>query len=297
MAVNDSMRLFHLPVLLFALMCVVAKRDDLYRLIDRDLICDDQSITHSFTAHSLSTCATACKLKPSCGMFAVNHVYDNASVKEYRPKKNVQLTCVLCKSNNLTSVVEKKGWSIYMKWLKEARFHILDTDNKSSAPDISPLEMWHIDCNHPDITTKKNGAIIGIWDDKDGFRDLDKVKCFNWDAADLFSEKPARLLYIYLEDYRQCPKDYVLTAITASNAAFRNVDNGKCSPLRPPFHIDYDHCVTVNSDGRDGGTVDKWRPWRVQCPTAGPQVAVSLHRRRRIHTGLKCCVLKGLTVD
>ncbi|GBN50326.1 hypothetical protein AVEN_71542-1 [Araneus ventricosus] len=134
-------------------------------------------------------------------------------------------------------------------------------------------------------------------DDKDGFRDLDKVKCFNWDAADLFSEKPARLLYIYLEDYRQCPKDYVLTAITASNAAFRNVDNGKCSPLRPPFHIDYEHCVTVNSDGRDGGTVDKWRPWRVQCPTSGPQVAVSLHRRRRIHTGLKCCVLKGLTLE
>ncbi|GBN99887.1 hypothetical protein AVEN_136742-1 [Araneus ventricosus] len=163
MAVNDPCRLFHLPVLLFVLMCVAAKRDDLYRLIDRDLICDDQSITHSFTAHSLSTCATACKLKPSCGMFAVNHVYDNASVNEHRPKKNVQLTCVLCKSNNLTSVVEKKGWSIYMKWLKEARFHILDTDNKSSAPDVSPLEMWHIDCNHPDITTKKNGAIIGIW--------------------------------------------------------------------------------------------------------------------------------------
>ncbi|GIY02593.1 uncharacterized protein CEXT_726331 [Caerostris extrusa] len=65
------------------------------------------------------------------------------------------------------------------------------------------------------------------------------------------------------------------------------------APPASPFHIDYENCVTVNSEARDGGSVDKWRPWRVQCPTAGPQVAVSLHRRRRIHTGLKCCVLKG----
>ncbi|KFM82294.1 hypothetical protein X975_06000, partial [Stegodyphus mimosarum] len=132
-------------------------------------------------------------------MFSVNHVYSNKTAN--KPKKNMKISCALCKSNNMTSVVEQKGWSTYMEWLKEVRFHILDTDNKSSAPDITPLETWNIDCNGPEITTKKNGAIIGIWDDKDGFRDLDKVKCFNWDASDLFSEKPSRLLYIHLEDY------------------------------------------------------------------------------------------------
>ena len=90
---------------------------------------------------------------------------------------------------------------------------------------------------------------------------------------------------------------FFISAITASNAAFRNVDNGKCTPLLPQYHIDYEQCVTVSSEGKDGGSVDKWRPWRVQCPTAGPMVSVSLHRRRRIHTGLKCCVLKGLVPE
>ncbi|KAG8198469.1 hypothetical protein JTE90_022199 [Oedothorax gibbosus] len=285
------------PIFLF-LIPLCCGKDGLYRLIDRDTMCDELSVMQRLSAYSLSTCATACKLKKSCGMFSLKHVYDNSTLSsEIKPKKNVKLECALCKTSNMTSVIEKKGWSMYMKYLKEAKFHILDTDNKPSAPDVSPLEIWNIDCNSPEITTKRNGAIIGIWDDKDAFKDLDKVKCFNWDAADLFSDKPSRLLYIYLEDYRQCPKDYVLTAITASNAAFRNVDNGKCTPLAEPFHIDYERCVTVNSEGRDGGSVDKWRPWNVQCPTTGPHVAVSLLRRMKIHTGLKCCVLKGISMD
>nr|XP_042909152.1 uncharacterized protein LOC122268229 [Parasteatoda tepidariorum] len=152
---------FLCPMFVFVFCGVVAK-NDLFRLIDRDLICDSKSVIQSFTAYSISNCATACKLKKSCGMFAVSHVYDNSSLNEDKPKKNVKMTCALCKSSNLTSVVEKKGWSMYMKWLREIKFHILDTDNKPSAPDISPLVTWNIDCNSPEITTKRNGVIIGI---------------------------------------------------------------------------------------------------------------------------------------
>lgn len=102
------------PIVLFLVGFCFAK-DGLYRLIDRDIICDDLSVMQRLSAYSLSTCATACKLKKSCGMFSLKHVFDNSSLNnDIQPKKNVMLECVLCRTSNLTSVIEKKGWSMYM---------------------------------------------------------------------------------------------------------------------------------------------------------------------------------------
>lgn len=89
-----------------------ARDEDLYRLIDKHIVCDSHSSISNVTVHSLSNCAMACKTKAECLMFSVDHIYRDKST--YTSKKSKMLTCTLCKSTNVTTFEEKRGWSTYM---------------------------------------------------------------------------------------------------------------------------------------------------------------------------------------
>lgn len=105
---------FHFVILFVLIMTfqASARDEDLYRLIDKHIVCDSHSSIINVTVHSLSNCAMACKTKAGCLMFSLDHIYRDTSI--YKSKKSKMLTCTLCKSTNVTTFEEKRGWSTYM---------------------------------------------------------------------------------------------------------------------------------------------------------------------------------------
>lgn len=101
-------------VILYALVIsnIVAKKEDLYRLIDKNIVCDNLLVIENLTVTSIPSCAMACGTKPQCGMFSMNRVFKNDSF--YKLKKKKPVTCSLCKFTNTTIVEDKRGWSTYM---------------------------------------------------------------------------------------------------------------------------------------------------------------------------------------
>lgn len=108
--------LYCFKFILFALMSILTmgNNEDLYRLVGRGIICDSQSIIKKVTAYSLSNCAMACKMKQDCEMFSIDHVFSNKSITMPISKKNVKFICALCRSTNMTTMLDMQGWSTYM---------------------------------------------------------------------------------------------------------------------------------------------------------------------------------------
>ncbi|XP_067121113.1 uncharacterized protein [Centruroides vittatus] len=243
-----------------------------YRRISINQTCSIEDQLNDVQAPTLSYCAAACLSNPSCGPFSFNKM--NSS-------------CSLCHEGT-----ENYRWKInthfYIKWRESIDYIVYETDGQDME-NPSPQEIWKIDCNKDN--SFKNGFIVGIWDDKHDFDDIDKIKCLRWKNKNIVDPLQSQLLHVGYEDLRSCPKGHVLTALSDKHPGFTEVELGKCSPLFDEYRVDPDRCASIATSGRDSGPNSPHAAWKVQCPDDKLYVAVAIYRKEGVHTHLICCIL------
>ncbi|CAG0884806.1 unnamed protein product [Darwinula stevensoni] len=154
-------------------------------------------------------------------------------------------------------------------------------------------KQWNVDCNQ-DHYSYTYGYITAVWDDKDKFADVDKVKCsgnrnaYGGIKLDTHDNVVIHLSRMdpYFKPY--CPKNYVLTGIYDTHYGFQHLVNGKCTRVKYGY-VDNEKCIEIETDYKSGGTYDPNQSWKVECPPY--HGAVGLLRNYDKITALKCCQL------
>ena len=134
-----------------------------------------------------------------------------------------------------------------------------------------PQVPWQVDCNPGG--NYYHHYVVGLWDDRDNFEDLDKVKCAsaNGVSLDLFGS-----VIVDLGDGKSmCPDGFIITAIWDEQVGFQHPKKIKCSKVQYP-DLDLGRQVSIYTNGRSGGSALDYDYWNVQCAESSASIGIEM---------------------
>lgn len=186
-------------------------------------------------------------------------------------------------------------------------------DFRNYVVDLKPIgvsKVQEADCSvsiNP-YRIQKPGYMIGIWDEKDSFTNIEKIKCLRGKDDDSDEDDSDEIdddVHFELDSNQNetivlnptnstahkpsCPDGYLLTGLTKTPGSYDLAEvSGHCLKLIRG-KLDYEVCEYVPATSKQGGNFEPYLFWNVECQFGHAATGLKMDGKRV--KSMRCCKL------